>query len=74
MPIIQANETTNYSQKGGTLKRKHFRYSITVPNSMMTFMGWKKGDELEFKLVNGQVILKMGERDSGKKGLKRIKY
>lgn len=58
MPVIQANQTTNYSQKGGKLKTRHFRYSITIPNSIMTFMGWKKGDEIDFKLVNGQVLLK----------------
>jgi len=61
MPVIQANQTTNYSQKGGKLKRKHFHFSITIPNSIITFMGWTKGDEIEFKLVNGQVLLKRKE-------------
>lgn len=57
MPVIQANQTTNYSQKGGKLKRKYIRYSVTVPNSIMTFMGWKKGDEVEFRLEGGKVTL-----------------
>lgn len=61
MPTIQANVTTNYSPGGGKLKKKHFHYSITIPNSIMTFMGWQKGDEVEFKLVNGQALLKRKE-------------
>ena len=61
MPTIQPNVTTNYSPRGGKLKRKQFRYSVAIPNSIMTFMGWQKGDELDFKLVNGQALLKRKE-------------
>lgn len=64
MPTIQANQTTNYSQKGGKLKRKHFHYSVTIPNSVMAFMGWKKGDDVDFKLDNGKVLLKRKEISS----------
>jgi len=58
MPTIQANVTTNYSPEGSKLKRKHYRYSVTIPNSIMTFMSWKKGDELESKPVDGKVALR----------------
>ena len=58
MPYIQANETSNYSPGKRKLKKTHFSYSITIPNNIMTFMGWKKGDELEFKLVDGKVVLR----------------
>jgi formylmethanofuran dehydrogenase subunit D len=61
MPFIQANETTNYSFEGRKLKKRYFRYSITIPNNILAFMSWKKGDEIEFKLESGKVVLKRKE-------------
>ena len=61
MPFIQENRTSAYSLEGKRFKKAHPRYSITIPKSIMAFLGWKKGDELEFKLANGKVILKRKE-------------
>ena len=46
--------------KAASLK-KYFLYSITIPNNIMTFMSWKKGDEVEFRLEGGNVVLKRKE-------------
>ena len=61
MPLIQENMTRCYSDGQKVGKKKHSRYSITIPHTIVEFMGWKKGDELEFRLVEGKVMLKRKE-------------
>ena len=51
MPYIQVNKT------GSSGYEKHKRFSITIPKEIVKFMDWKKGDELEFRLVKGNVII-----------------
>jgi AbrB family looped-hinge helix DNA binding protein len=58
MPYIQKNQTTVYYLEGRKYRKMHSRYSITIPSNIMKFLGWKKGDELEFKLENGKVVLR----------------
>lgn len=57
MPYIQENKVCGYSQ-GRPARKKHSRFSITIPRSVVNLMGWQKGDEVEFKLANGKVVLK----------------
>jgi len=57
MPYIQENKVCGY-RNGNPAKKKHSRFSITIPQSIAKFMGWKKGDELEFKLEKGKVVLR----------------
>ena len=61
MPYIQENKTTVYSFEGKKNRKMHSRYSITIPRNIATFMAWKKGDELEFKLEGGKVVLNRKE-------------
>jgi len=58
MPYIQKNQTTIYSLEGRKYRKMHSRYSITIPSNIMKFLGWEKGDELEFRLEDAKVVLK----------------
>jgi len=51
MPYIQVNKTGNVGGK------RSDRYSITIPKVIVNLMNWEKGDELEFKLVEGKVTI-----------------
>ena len=61
MPYMQENKTTVYSLEGKKNRKMHPRYSITIPSNIMKFLGWKKGDEMEFRLEGGNVVLKRKE-------------
>jgi AbrB family looped-hinge helix DNA binding protein len=61
MPYIQANRTRAYRNGEKTGRKFHPCYSITIPRRVVEFMGWKKGDELEFKLEGGKVVLRRKE-------------
>ena len=58
MPYIQENKTTVNSFEEKKNRKMHSRYSITIPKNIATFMAWKKGDEVEFTLEGGKVVLK----------------
>lgn len=34
------------------------QYKLTLPKALVEAMGWKKGDELEFRLYDGKVMLR----------------
>ena len=57
MPYIQENKVCGY-RNGSPAKKKHSRFSITIPKEIVKFMGWKKGDELEFRLEGRKIVLK----------------
>jgi AbrB family looped-hinge helix DNA binding protein len=61
MPYIQENRTRRYINGKKAGKKLHSRFSITIPANIVSFMGWKKGDEVEFKLEDGKVVLKRKE-------------
>ena len=58
MPYIQENKTQGYLNGEKIGRKSHSRFSITIPRRIVEFMGWKKGDELEFRLEGKKVVLK----------------
>lgn len=58
MPYLQENRVRSYWNGEKTGKKTHPRYSLTIPTKIVEFMSWKRGDELEFKLENGKVVLR----------------
>ncbi|MFX0202874.1 MAG: AbrB/MazE/SpoVT family DNA-binding domain-containing protein [Candidatus Hodarchaeota archaeon] len=58
MPYIQENRTRSYWNGEKIGKKAHSRFSITIPREIVKFMGWKRGDELEFKLEKRKVVLR----------------
>jgi hypothetical protein len=57
MPYIQENKVCGY-KNGSPARKKHPHFSVTIPRHIIEFMGWKKGDEVEFKLEGGKVVLR----------------
>lgn len=57
MPYIQAIKGRN-RLANGKLGKEYYRHFVIIPRVLIDALGWKKGDELEFKLVNGQVLIK----------------
>jgi len=57
MPKIQAFKGSNLlaNNKRGKEYTRHF---VVIPIQLIRALGWKKGDELEFKLKRGEVVLK----------------
>lgn len=39
-------------------RKKYYGCSVIIPKSLFDALDWKKGDELEFKLENGKVVLR----------------
>ena len=58
MPYIQENKVQGYWNGKKVGKKSHSRFSITIPKEIIKSMGWKKGDELEFKLEGKKVLLR----------------
>jgi len=51
MPFIQKSRTRINN-------KDYFKFSLVIPRNILEFMDWKGGDELEFKLQKGKVVLR----------------
>jgi|GEM_PF-786647 len=57
MAYIQAFKGSNKLAKGRKGK-EYWRHFVVIPKALIDALGWKKGDELEFRLEKDKVILK----------------
>jgi hypothetical protein len=60
MPHIQAFKVSN-RRAGGSKGKEYWRHFVVIPKTLVVALGWKKGDEVEFKLENGKVALRKRE-------------
>ena len=73
MPFIQENRTRAYWNGEKRGKKSHSHFSITIPHSVVEFMGWKKGDELKFMFKDGEVVLTKDESQNQAVFVKKVK-
>ena len=57
MVYIQAFKGSSRLVKGKKGK-EYWRHFVIIPKALIDALGWKKGDELEFKLEKGMVVLR----------------
>jgi len=60
MVYIQAFRGSN-KHANGRKGKEYWRHFVVIPKALVDALGWKKGDEVEFKLENGRVILRRKE-------------
>lgn len=60
MPKIQSFKGSNLLANGKRGK-EYYRHFVIIPKVLIDALGWKKGDEVEFKLENGKVVLRRKE-------------
>jgi len=60
MVRIQAFKGSNKLANGGKGK-EYWKHFVIIPKVLIDALGWKKGDELEFKLEGGKVVLRRKE-------------
>jgi formylmethanofuran dehydrogenase subunit D len=60
MVFIQAFKSRNKLADGRNGK-EYYRHFVIIPRVLIDALGWKKGDEVEFKLENGKVVLRRKE-------------
>ena len=57
MVYIQAFRSRN-KLASGREGEEYCRHFVIIPKVLIDALGWKKGDEVEFKLENGKVFLR----------------
>jgi len=57
MAYIQAFKGSNRLANGRKGK-EYWRYFVVIPKALVDALGWKKRDEVEFRLEKGRVVLK----------------
>jgi len=60
MVYIQAFRSRNKLAKGRKGK-EYWKHFVIIPKVLIDALGWKKGDEVEFRLDEGKVILRRKE-------------
>jgi AbrB family looped-hinge helix DNA binding protein len=45
----------------GKRGKEYWKHFVIIPKVLINALGWKKGDELEFKLEGGKVLLRRKE-------------
>jgi len=58
MPYIQEMKTRSYWNVKPSGKKSHSTFFVTIPKALVEALGWKKGDEVEFKLEKENVVLR----------------
>jgi AbrB family looped-hinge helix DNA binding protein len=57
MVRIQAFKGSNKLAKGKKGK-EYWKHFVIIPKVLIDALGWKKGDEMEFRLEDGKVVLR----------------
>jgi hypothetical protein len=57
MVRIQAFKGSNKLKKGGK-RKEYYRHFVIIPQALITALAWKKGDEVDFMLEGGKVVLR----------------
>jgi len=57
MVRIQAFKGSNKLAKGRKGK-EYWRHFVIIPRVLIDALGWKKGDEVQFRLEGGKVVLR----------------
>jgi len=57
MVYIQAFRGSN-KHADGSKSKEYWRHFVVIPKALLDALGWKKGDEVVFKLESGKVVLR----------------
>jgi len=56
-------KTRSYWNGKPSGKKSHSTFFVTIPKALVEALGWKKGDEVEFKLEDGKGGLEKKGKD-----------